>query len=108
MRLALFVSPSDKFLTLLLAVPHANGQLSIPLAKQDRPGAPGPVDEQVIPTMHLADEFLDVKFTGRPAQCGTEQECAKLEREFDFDGYMPVEEQNQVRWLGRSAFRVPR
>ncbi|BGO91104.1 hypothetical protein NBRC10512_005802 [Rhodotorula toruloides] len=83
----------------LAKLPYATGQLSIPLAAHDRPGSPSRVESQVIPTMHLTDEFLDVKFAGWPAQCGTEQECASLEREFEFDGFMPVEEQNQYKYV---------
>lgn len=97
MRLAVLLLAQHVVADARLVVPYATGQLSIPLAAHDRPGSPGRVGTQVIPTMHLTDEFLDVKFAGWPAQCGTEQECAKLEREFEFDGFMPVEEQNQVR-----------
>ncbi|GAA6056634.1 hypothetical protein JCM3770_006321 [Rhodotorula araucariae] len=83
----------------LARVPAANGTITLPLASHDRNGVPGTVEEVTASASDLAAEYLDIKFTGFPAQCGDAKTCKEIEREFQWDGYMPEEEQNQYKYL---------
>lgn len=83
----------------LARLPGATGTVTVPLALHDREGAPGPVVQHTAPASEFADAYLDVMFSGGPAQCGDEATCAKIEREFEWDGYMSEAEQNEVRLL---------
>ncbi|BGP39508.1 Protein O-glucosyltransferase 2 [Rhodotorula kratochvilovae] len=83
----------------LARLPAATGTVTLPLASQDRNGVPRPVEEITASASDLAAEFLDVQFTGFPAQCGDAKTCEEIEREFQWDGYMPEEEQNQYKYV---------
>ncbi|GAA6021125.1 hypothetical protein JCM10207_003377 [Rhodosporidiobolus poonsookiae] len=83
----------------LARLPRSTGQMTMPYAPNDRPGAPEPVEKLTGAAHDFADEYLDVKFQGYPQQCGDEAACAKFEREFEWDGYMSEEEQNQYKYV---------
>jgi len=69
------------------------------LAKHDEPGYIGPVEDFTASAHDFADEYLDIKFQGRAQQCGDPESCAKFEQEFDWDGFMSEEQQNQVSFF---------
>lgn len=80
-------------------MPHANGRITVPIARYDRPGYPGHVEELSGSAQDFADEYLDVRFQGHPQQCGDADACARFENEFEWDGYMSEEDQNSYRYV---------
>ncbi|GAA5991508.1 hypothetical protein JCM11641_001189 [Rhodosporidiobolus odoratus] len=83
----------------LARIPHSTGQITVPFSRNDRSGAPGNVESLTASALDFADEYLDIKFAGYPQQCGSEASCAKFESEFEWDGYMSVEDQNEYRYV---------
>ncbi|GAA5989676.1 hypothetical protein JCM5350_001660 [Sporobolomyces pararoseus] len=83
----------------LARLPLSTGQITVPLAKHDEPGYLGPVEEFTASAHDFADKFLDIKFQGRAQQCGDEESCSRFEQEFDWDGYMSEEDQNQYKYV---------
>ncbi|GAA5838080.1 hypothetical protein JCM9279_004120 [Rhodotorula babjevae] len=83
----------------LARLPGATKFVTVPLALDDREGAPGPVVEHTAPASEFADAYLDVLFSGGPAQCGDEATCAEIEREFEWAGYMSEAEQNEYKYI---------
>ncbi|GAA5880142.1 hypothetical protein JCM16303_001228 [Sporobolomyces ruberrimus] len=83
----------------LARLPLTTGQITIPIAAHDEPGSLGPVEDLTASAHDFADKYLDIKFQGRAQQCGDEDSCRKFEQEFDWDGYMSEEEQNQYKYV---------
>ncbi|GAA5872179.1 hypothetical protein JCM8547_003827 [Rhodosporidiobolus lusitaniae] len=84
----------------LAKLPYSTGQITVPLARHDRPGFPGPVEELTGAAIDFADEYLDIKFQGRAQQCGDEAACARFEKDFEWDAsYMPEEQQNSYKYV---------
>lgn len=83
----------------LARLPLTTGQITIPLAKHEGPGYIGPVEDFTASAHDFADQYLDIKFQGRAQQCGDPESCAKFEQEFDWDGFMSEEQQNQYKYV---------
>ncbi|GAA5851432.1 hypothetical protein JCM3766R1_004574 [Sporobolomyces carnicolor] len=83
----------------LARLPLSTGQITLPLARNDEPGFLGPVEDTTVSAHACADKYLDIKFQGRAQQCGDEESCRKFEQEFEWDGYMSEEEQNQYKYV---------
>ncbi|GAA6063769.1 hypothetical protein JCM10212_006265 [Sporobolomyces blumeae] len=83
----------------LARLPMTTGHIVVPIAPNDAPGFPGPVEELSGSAHDFADEFLDIKFQGRAQQCGTPEMCQKFEQEFEWDGYMSEAQQNEYKYV---------
>ncbi|BGP15572.1 hypothetical protein JCM10213_003316 [Rhodosporidiobolus nylandii] len=83
----------------LARLPHATGQVTVPLAPNDRPGFIGSVEFLSGSAQDFADEYLDVQFQGYPQQCGDKKACAKFESEFEWAGFMSEKEQNEYKYV---------
>ncbi|GAA5912419.1 uncharacterized protein JCM6883_005663 [Sporobolomyces salmoneus] len=83
----------------LARLPHSTGQITLPLAQHDEPAFLGPVEDFTAPAQDFAKSYLDIKFQGRAQQCGDKESCEEFEKDFEWDGYMSEEEQNQYKYV---------
>ncbi|GAA5941976.1 uncharacterized protein JCM15063_004260 [Sporobolomyces koalae] len=83
----------------LARVPLATGEVTVPLAKDDGPNLLGPVQDYTASARAFANAYLDIKFQGRAQQCGDAESCARFEKDFEWDGFMSEEEQNQYKYV---------
>ncbi|KAK4054576.1 Protein O-glucosyltransferase 2 [Microbotryomycetes sp. JL201] len=74
-----------------------SGNLTLQVAAKDKDSMLGPVEDFDASAQELAASYFDVKFLGKPQQCG--DACDEIQREFEWDKWMSADEQNEYKYV---------
>lgn len=75
------------------------GTITLPLSPADTPLTPGPLTSFLALSKSLTSHYLDLKFLSPPQQCGDPIACENLKKDFEWDEWMSVEEQNLSKYI---------